>query len=196
MVVTTSPRANLYKKVVFPEQSRPKNRILWSVLWRKGKMRSKKASRAGKRVIWGMQFQDQWDTPLCMYARRGELDTFMTALEIRGVRCELMLSCLTPEFLTEVTRENLTCNFWQIPALSARTSWNKTVKAYPNVVRAQICPRYKDLAADDFYFLRTYSARIYFIETNSSLAILQLPHPSNPLDDICALSFDREHDFF
>ena len=58
-----------------------------------------------------MQFQDQRDMPLCMYARRGELDTFMTALKIRGVRCELMLSCLTSEFLTEVTRENLTWNF-------------------------------------------------------------------------------------
>jgi len=39
------------------------------------------------------------------------------------------------------------------------------------------------------------SARIYFIETNSSLAILQLPHPTNPLDDICAHSFNREHGF-
>ena len=32
-------------------------------------------------------------------------------------------------------------------------------------------------------FLRTYSARIYFIGTNSSLACLHMPHPSNPVDD-------------
>jgi hypothetical protein len=43
------------------------------------------------------------------------------------------------------------------------------------------------------WFFRTYSARIYFIETNSSLACLHMPHPSNPLDDNRALSFDREH---
>ncbi|KAL4081117.1 hypothetical protein J3A83DRAFT_4084336, partial [Scleroderma citrinum] len=44
-------------------------------------------------------------------------------------------------------------------------------------------------------FFRTYSARIYSIETNSSLACLHVPHPSSPLDDIRAHSFDREHGF-
>jgi len=52
---------------------------------------------------------------------------------------------------------------------------------------------YINLISHFLCFFRTYSARIYFIETNSSLAILQLPHPSNPLDDTCAHSFDREH---
>ena len=42
-------------------------------------------------------------------------------------------------------------------------------------------------------FLRTYSARIYSIETNSSLACLHMPHPSNPVDDTSARSFNREH---
>lgn len=41
-------------------------------------------------------------------------------------------------------------------------------------------------------FLRTYSARIYSIETNSSLACLHMPHPSNPVDDTSARSFNRE----
>ena len=45
-------------------------------------------------------------------------------------------------------------------------------------------------------FLRTYSARIYFIETNSSLACLHVPHPSNPVDDIRALPSYREHGLF
>ena len=44
-----------------------------------------------------------------------------------------------------------------------------------------------------FRFFRTYSARIYFIETNSSLACLHVPHPSIPVDDISAHSFDREY---
>ncbi|KIO07485.1 hypothetical protein M404DRAFT_411607 [Pisolithus tinctorius Marx 270] len=30
-------------------------------------------------------------------------------------------------------------------------------------------------------------------QTNLSLACLHMPHPSNPLDDICTYSFDREH---
>ena len=42
-------------------------------------------------------------------------------------------------------------------------------------------------------FPRTYSARIYFIVSNSSLACLHMPHPSYPADDIRAHSFDREH---
>lgn len=42
-------------------------------------------------------------------------------------------------------------------------------------------------------FLRTYSVRIYFIVSNSSLACLHMPHPSNPLDDIRARSSHREH---
>ena len=42
-------------------------------------------------------------------------------------------------------------------------------------------------------FLRTYSARIYFIVSNSSLACLHMPHPSNPVDDTSAHSYNREH---
>ena len=45
-------------------------------------------------------------------------------------------------------------------------------------------------------FLRTYSARIYFIVSNSSLACLHMPHPSNPVDDISARSYNREHGRF
>ena len=42
-------------------------------------------------------------------------------------------------------------------------------------------------------FLRTYSARIYFIVSNSSLACLHMPHPSSLVDDIRAPSYNREH---
>ena len=42
-------------------------------------------------------------------------------------------------------------------------------------------------------FLRTYSARIYFIGANSSLACLHMPHPSNPVDDIRTASSYWEH---
>ena len=42
-------------------------------------------------------------------------------------------------------------------------------------------------------FLRTYSARIYSIETNSSLACLHMPHPSNPVDDTSIHPYNREH---
>ena len=42
-------------------------------------------------------------------------------------------------------------------------------------------------------FFRTYSARIYFIGTNSSLACLHMPHPSHPVDDATAHSYNREH---
>ena len=42
---------------------------------------------------------------------------------------------------------------------------------------------YKDLRRHRC-FLRTYSARIYFIVSNSSLACLHMPHPTSPVDDI------------
>ena len=42
-------------------------------------------------------------------------------------------------------------------------------------------------------FLRTYSARIYFIVSNLSLACLHMPHPSYPVDDNRTRPFDREH---
>ena len=48
------------------------------------------------------------------------------------------------------------------------------------------CPKHRriNLRARPFGLLRTYSARIYFIVSNSSLACLHMPHPSNPVDDI------------
>lgn len=43
------------------------------------------------------------------------------------------------------------------------------------------------------FFFRTYSARIYSIDTNRVLACLHMPHPSPPVDDTRAHSFYREH---
>jgi hypothetical protein len=40
---------------------------------------------------------------------------------------------------------------------------------------------------------RTYSARIYSIGTNSSLACLHMPHLSKEFDDTAAASYNREH---
>ena len=57
------------------------------------------------------------------------------------------------------------------------------------------CPKltaYK-VASRTVCFLRTYSARIYFIGTNSSLARLLVPHPSCPVDDNRARSLCRAH---
>jgi hypothetical protein len=45
-------------------------------------------------------------------------------------------------------------------------------------------------------FLRTYSARIYFIVSNSSLACLHKPHPSTPFDDTRVRPSHREHPGF
>ena len=70
---------------------------------------------------------------------------------------------------------------------------SETQVACPKPGPCEVAKKYIDRVPNFFGFLRTYSARIYFIETNSSLAILQLPHPSNPLDDNHAHSFDREH---
>ena len=53
-------------------------------------------------------------------------------------------------------------------------------------------PTYKP-APSHSCFLRTYSARIYFIGTNSSLACLHMPHPSNPVDDNSVHPYNREH---
>ena len=57
------------------------------------------------------------------------------------------------------------------------------------------CPKVRSgikAAAQPSGFLRTYSARIYFIVSNSSLACLHMPHPSNPVDDIAVRSYNRE----
>ena len=50
------------------------------------------------------------------------------------------------------------------------------------------------LPLEHLCFLRTYSARIYFIVSNSSLACLHMPHPSNPVDDNSVRPYNREHD--
>ena len=78
-----------------------------------------------------------------------------------------------------------------------QTLFHKRLYDYPENPKA--CPkltaRYKARPCIHCFF-RTYSARIYFIGTNSSLACLHMPHPSNPVDDISARSYNREHGRF
>ena len=58
-------------------------------------------------------------------------------------------------------------------------------RACPKEPQINCCAQHSGL-------LRTYSARIYFIVSNSSLACLHMPHPSNPVDDIRARPLYRE----